>query len=217
MPYCLPKKVMTPHHVKGKADMIRPYMFEGVNYCDREYDLPEVTESGYRFKEIPFMPNVKLVGYYQSWKYFDEYREEILNAFGFKWSPMENCVSVHVRRGDYLNLPKHHPTVTLEYLQSAMKLFPSATFFIFSDDAEWCIQQFWNHPNCYYEGTGDPMADLQKASCCQHHIGSNSSFSFWIAYLSRNPEKQMVFPKNWFGPELDHDTTDLLLPGSIII
>jgi hypothetical protein len=94
--------------------------------------------------------STSLSGYFQTEKYFDFIDSEIREIFTFRdeiiensknYINIENGVSIHVRRGDYLTSPGHHPTQTIEYYTEASKHFdPNSNFYIFSDDPEWCRQ-----------------------------------------------------------------------------
>jgi hypothetical protein len=149
-------------------------------------------------------------------KYLNTVKNDILNC---------NSVCVHIRRGDFLTNPTHG-FVGLEYIVSAMKkikgkidpekignLGPSIKFFIFSDDIEWCKSHIQSKEEIYFvmdspnkEKSGIILEIMKN---CKHFIISNSSFSWWAAWLSENPEKIVIAPKRWFH-EFDADTCDLI-------
>ena len=87
---------------------------------------------------------------------------------------------------------------------------------IFSDDIGWCKENLsdLNNDVVFVEGHRD-YEDLFMMSYCDHNITSNSSFSWWRAWLNTNPLKIVVAPKNWFGPMGPKDTQDLI-PESFI-
>ena len=92
-------------------------------------------------------------------------------------------VSVHVRRGDFAEVGWQEPAA---YFQDAMRRFQSrgATFFIFSDDIDWCRA---NLPEGYFvdHNMGAPHEDLRLMTACRGHvITPKSSFSFWGKWLS---------------------------------
>jgi hypothetical protein len=83
-------------------------------------------------------------------------------------------------------------------------------FVIFSDDIAWCKENFTNPSFTYtfIEGNTD-WEDLMFMSCFSHQIIANSSFSWWGAFLNKNPNKIVIFPEKWFGEIANLDATDL--------
>ena len=216
-----PTTIENPHYEGQQV-----HQFTSFKYSDNIIPLPTFQEQQFHYKPLPFMDYVCLSGYFQSWRYFNQYRKELLAALDFKWEPRGGC-AIHIRRGDFLDKPDVHPVITKEYLLEAMKYVVSKTnseinFFVYSDDEKWCIETF-NEPKfedysivlCHVP---DEYDALQKMSCCEHQITSNSSFGWWAAYLNQNSNKIVVHPKKWFGSEYrHHNTRDLYLSNSIII
>jgi len=104
----------------------------------------------------------------------------------------ENSVAVHVRRGDYEHF---NWLLDEEYYHRAMQkmseLVEDPTFFFFSDDPRWCLRL---GPNLFHYGE---LEDFYLMSQCKHNIIANSSFSFWAAMLNENPDKIVIYPKDW--------------------
>ena len=192
-------------------------------------------------KEFTFDPDMykipdgtNLIGYYQTEKYFKEIRESILGYFSFRpeivnsaslyWKDLiENflsgsiCVSIHVRRGDYTLYPNHHPPCSKDYYDRAISLFaPETKFLVFSDDIEWCRENF-DSPQFHVVDSGSPYVDLKLITMCDHHINANSSFSWWGSWLNPKENKRVICPKNWFGPAINKDTRDVYCEGWEVI
>lgn len=164
------------------------------------------------YKKIIYEKNLFLRGYFQSEKYFKHNREHILDLFSpqkeikdfilRKYSNIiedKNCVSVHIRRGDYLELADYHANLGKEYYIKAMEKYNDAKFVFFSDDIEWCKNTFDNK-NIFIENQPDVL-DLFLMSNIQNNIIANSSFSWWGAWLNENHEKTVISPFRWFGPK----------------
>jgi len=182
---------------------------------------PTYFEESFSYSPLPVPEgDIKLHGYFQSEKYFADYADEIRKEFTFRKkmkAPSTSMVSIHVRRGDYLNLSDHHPVCTSEYYEEAMSKFNGCNFLIFSDDKRWCLKNF-NKENCKISLNSDPAEDLQLMSLCDHHILANSSFSWWGAWLGRNKDKKVIAPKDWFGPaKQGFDTKDLYCEDWIVL
>jgi hypothetical protein len=123
--------------------------------------------------------------------------------------PRVNAVCVHVRRGDYVSTPTHFMGfVGVEYYHRAIDLVAARvshpTFFIFSDDIEWCnthltIDQphaFVRHSRPAEDATEE---DFRLMRACRHFIVGNSTFSWWAAWLSAGAEAVIVAPSKWYA------------------
>lgn len=195
-------------------------------------DFREVVECGFHYTEIPSYPDRSILfsGYFQSEKYFKDYEDEVRDLFMSYEVEIddkirdllekENTCSIHVRRGDFLKYPNNHPVQNMNYFMKAIKQMPKdSIFLIFSDDIEWCKQNFPDLPEKFrfIEGNKD-YEDMYIMSHCKNNIICNSTFSWWGAWLNKNPNKIVVAPTNWFGPAYaGHNTKDLYCDGWVKI
>lgn len=176
-------------------------------------------------------PNIYLVGYWQSEKYFSEVADTLRADFIFRDSLSSQnaelakrigqtmAVSLHVRRGDYASNPKTnaaHGLCSIEYYREAVLYIAEhiehPEFFIFSDDIAWVKSNLEIDFPCWYvdQNKGaESYNDMRLMSLCRHHIVANSSFSWWGAWLGSYPEKRVVAPKNWFQSSAN-DPKDLI-------
>lgn len=152
--------------------------------------------------------NWNLSGYFQSPKYFEEYEPEIKELFNldsYMKRTQINYVSVHVRRGDYKHLKHIHTNLDeTDYYKKAMDLFPEDKFLVFSDDIDWCLENFKGDRIRIWTYQGE-MDSLSFMSACKHHIIANSSFSWWAAYLGINPDRRIIYPSKWVETESRND------------
>lgn len=189
-------------------------------------------EPFFSYKKIPnFIESVKLHGYFQSEKYFIDHKKEIGDLFVIPKEKSEfllkkyslilngNTCSIHVRRGDYVNLQSYHPLQTLDYYKkSYSEIGEDKTFFIFSDDIKWCENNLYFIKNKIYCKDNEDYEDLYLMSMCENNIIANSSFSWWGAWLNQDKKNKIIAPKNWFGPSNSHlGTKDIYLYNWIII
>lgn len=160
-----------------------------------------------------------LDGYWQNPEYFKGIEPEIKKAFSFKLplnkasavlageleSSAGKTCAVHVRRGDYLN-SKSLFLCGKKYFDGALAKIKEITggidrFVIFSDDIEWCRN------NLPLEGSAavfvdwnrgpDSWQDIALMTMCHNAVIPNSSFSFWGAWLNRNPDAKIICPEIW--------------------
>jgi len=174
--------------------------------------------------------NVNLSGYFQSDKYFTHIEQELRSLLTFNNTvqlaantlfpkSQYQTVSIHIRRGDYVNQEQYHPVCSPEYYTEALSQFTDKNynFIVFSDDMEYCKEVFGESENLLYIDNRDPYIDLCLMSMCDHNIIANSSFSWWGAWLNNNKDKKVIAPKQWFGPAYSHYITeDLYCKGWII-
>jgi hypothetical protein len=200
-----------PEYVQGREDVL----------------INEVWNDQQQYQEIEyknewFGRQIVLNGYWQSYKYFDFCRNEMIKDFAFPWELKKGLVGVHVRRGDYVTHITKHPPVTMKYLNIAIRKMVNCgytKFKFFSDDITWCITcgVHLNFPTCEFEySTGQTeVQDFIDMSSCESQIISNSTLSWMAAEFNRNPRKLVISPSedNWFGKDNKHLTVkDLLRP-----
>jgi hypothetical protein len=134
------------------------------------------------------------------------------------WEMKPGVVSIHVRRGDYVNLQNKHILYDIEYMKRATGYFRDKgfdNFKVFSDDIPWCREEFakpeFAGMNIEFAANPDEMADVIDMSQCEHHINSSSTFSWMGAWINRNPNKIVVTPVDWFKPGWGGlDTSDIV-------
>jgi len=154
--------------------------------------------------------NMKLLGYFQSPKYFDKYREEVKNLFTFPEINLSNImdtntVGVHIRRGDYVHYSEHD-ILTEEYFHRAIESVGEGNVIICTDDPEWVRKRF-NYP---VSSLSSDLEDLYFLSQCRRLIISNSSFSWWGAYLGVEKDT-VIAPEEWFGDPGPYDYQDIYM------
>lgn len=199
-------------------------IFQKLNVSDPINIIDSLT---YPFEFIPhqYIPlgNFFISGFFQSEKYFVHNRQEIIdfikmpesigNVITSKYSSVlaQKTTSIHVRRGDYVIHPNHHPTQSLDYYLSAIELVKDKTdiFVVFSDDIQWCKNNFKDLNAIYIENEKDYI-ELYLMSFCNNNIIANSSFSWWGAWLNENKNKIVIGPKLWFGSSITHKTDDII-------
>lgn len=164
-------------------------------------------------------------GYWQYYKYFESVRKDVISAFQFVpdsdernkslISKMnnENCVSIHVRRGDYLKSKEYKGICGIDYYKKAIDLVRSnisnPSYQIFSNDIEWCKNNITplleNSPVTFVDWNvgANSFRDMELMSKCRANIIANSSFSWWAAYLNQNDSKLVVAPQKWTNRKVE--------------
>lgn len=156
--------------------------------------------------------NNYMVGYYQSINYIksnmsiiqselqiiDKLEGKNLNVY----NEIKKCnsVCIHVRRGDYVG--SSFEVCNVNYYLDAIKLMKSkikdAHFYVFSDDICWVKANFNLDNTTYIDWKNNQYQDLKLMSGCKNFIMSNSSFSYWAQFLSKNDKKVVIAPSMWY-------------------
>ena len=167
--------------------------------------------------------NTYMIDCFQCEKYFLDIREELLKELvvrtplnektieiSKKISSTHNSVAIHARqlRGAPnivgASAPEGYMQKTFSYYEQAIEHMgshlKSPHFFCFGDDPAW-LHQNWNsnYPATFVShnnGQEEAVQDFHLMSLCKHFIIGNSSFSWWPAWLSENPDKIVIAPKN---------------------
>jgi len=179
-----------------------------------------------------------LVGYFQSSKYFDTYKEKILQLLKISNKQLvlkvlyenqinfDSTISIHFRLGDYKKYPEVYPILTTEYyinsinyiLSQKSTLTPVRNILYFCEDEDFndalqiIIQLQHIYTDLTFERADNKLLDWQQMllmSLCKDNIIANSTFSWWAAYFNSNLSKNVCYPATWFKTTAGHNTTDL--------
>ena len=216
--------------LKSLSSFVKPPLKQLV-YREQSHKFSEI--QGKNFPD----ENIKLYGYFQSYKYFQENQEKIyrlIKLFEHQSSVKEkfsngffvDCVSMHFRIGDYKHIQQHHPIQTVDYYKTALSQLIKDTK---KDDWKVCLFYELKDKNDVYEirekltskfknvkfvDIDHQMADWEQMiamSLCQHNIIANSTFSWWGAYLNQG-NNNVYYPSKWFGRgkgSLNEELSDL--------
>jgi hypothetical protein len=206
------------------------HLFPTIKLSESIHVDRHVRERGFEFKNYGCDPNVSTMfnGYFQSALYFPDIDPHdifklpdddlaVVNERSNEWRQTgKTLVSVHVRHGDYLTptTKAFHGILDVNYYRRAVDklkdlgviIMENTLFVIFSDDIEWCKENFGFLSNIYYVNEKDYI-EMVLMSKCDHHIVANSSFSWWGAYLNKSKDKEVIGPTRWFLAPLN--TKDL--------
>jgi len=201
------------------ANNIRPSYFNSERFFNFDDEMFKIND------------NTSINGYFQSEKYFEHCKDEIFNILEIKPEILitakqqipevnNELVSIHIRRSDYLVLGNYHSLNGVDYVNSAIEELGGQNnyhFIICSDDVNWCESIWGNNKNFTIIKDNSPYVDFTILSLCHHHIISNSSFSWWSSYLSKNKNKKIIAPSNWFGPNMSTTILDDLYTKNMIV
>jgi hypothetical protein len=186
-------------------------IFKNLKILQSALPITKYIEVPFQFQDIVFEDGANYNGFFQCEKFFMHNRDFILEMFEpndtikkyitEKYAAIlsfKTC-AIHVRRGDFLKFSHIHTVQDLAYYQSGIKALQMfERYVVFSDDIAWCKNNFIGENFIFIENEKDYI-DLFLMSMCDNQIISNSSFSWWAAWLNNNPDKKVVAPIKWFN------------------
>lgn len=204
-----------------------------VNFYEKKQNLYKEKKE-FIFDSMAFsQQQVYFIGTWQSELYFKNIAEHVKKEFVFNppqdvintnlIKEIKNCnaVSIHLRRGDYLNSQwnkRHYIIKDLSYYSNAITIINEQVtdphFFIFSDDINW-VKNNLSLSNCTYIDNNkgnNSFIDMYLMSLCRHNIIANSTFSWWAAWLNSNAKKIVIMPDKW----LNDDSCEGIFPDEWI-
>lgn len=163
--------------------------------------------------------NYDICGYFQDdLFYLEDIKNELCKFINYKLSenviidsgilPDGNSVSVHIRRGDYVNNKfsnKVHKILDLDYYLNSINFFniDTTVFYIFTDDINWVEKFLLSRININYIFASKlGLSDLEEfflMSKCKNNIIANSTYSWWAAFLNSSAENIIISPSAWFN------------------
>lgn len=236
-----------PHARLRESGRLRPFLYGGgsdVLSRFRRRVLPCTT----RVLQMPTAFSVEpptsdaqyVIGVFQSAAMVEAITPKVRRAFEFAplegqanlalAREMEACqsVAIHVRKAsDYQRRVWYQDTCPVDYYQRAVDYMRSRLnnphFYVFTDNVEWVRDNLAGFP--YTLVAGNPSSgwgqhfDMQLMSLCHHNILSNSTYSWWGAWLNAHEDKQVVLPTTWFNPNscADHTSRPVQCEGWVAV
>jgi hypothetical protein len=236
MDVCYPNFDSHIEFLRGVCDWTRHAeeyrsIFKNVDFHKNKQSTPRIVNNRYidfYYEDITPQSGDHFHGYFQSEKYFYSKQfikwlfepSDIVSTRLDAYKPLFNVgttCSIHVRRGNYLQLESIHPPLNMEYYNRAMGVLEDMDdvdmYLIFSNDIEWCKQNFTGDRFVFIQDTD--YIELYLGSMCTHHILANSSFSTWMAILGERDASKVICPgtEDWFGPELPYNYARDIVPN----
>ena len=188
--------------------------------------------TGYDSMIDQISPSIGIIGYFQSYKHVNKVESDGRSIDIALKSPstwfVETSdqiiksgisVAIHVRRGDYLQNTQNLGLLTDEYFIGVLSEISESheinKVFIFSDSIESAGNLQTKILNCPSEvimppDNQHPAESLLLQRLCTFKVISNSTFSWWSAYLSAYPENVFA-PTPWYR---NQDEPDFLIPDN---
>lgn len=204
------------HARRNGYDMKLPYKKELPFSIRKNFaiDVPKdmkgtYQEPTYHYTPIPPTAQGYFSGFFQSSKYFDDYKDEIKELYKefISDKKKEGVAGIHVRMGDYLKLSQRFKSPTKDFIERAIKeLSPHIKrLLVFSDEMDKAVElvksckgseRFTITPSNDMCETNE-IYDLYFMTSCEELIMSCSSFSWWAAYLGEH--KKVIVDKKWYN------------------
>lgn len=201
--------------------VISPYPFPRkiiklLSVVKSDHWVDEAAMTPEKFESLNVESSARLIGYWQNASYFEPIEKTLRTDFILNYEYYRNgnpalprlkqgaTLGIHVRRGDYVTSLNHvgaQRALPISYYLSAIDHVRSvrevSLIVVVSDDPEWC-QRHFTDPRCVIVNSGNrSIEDFSLLQKCDHHVVSNSSFSWWAAWLADSPNHFVVAPAKW--------------------
>jgi hypothetical protein len=156
-------------------------------------------------------------GWRQSLKYWEHCEDRVRAQFKFKANFLAHIkrkfgkalarptIAISVRRGDFVGNPNYAQLPPAYYYLALLDMFPNwreSNVILFSDDMGYCRVHFEGLPNVFFADGLNGIEQLALMSMCNDFIVSNSTFSWWGAYLGEKFGTRVIRPRHVFdGPQ----------------
>lgn len=198
---------------KIKRDVFRASALRKGVYCEPHFHFDPAF---FKLSGVEILLN----GHFQSPRYFESVAALLRERFQLEAPLSEKAadwaakiaaspcsVSLHVRRGDYLQAPHAalHDALDRGYYDRAVNLVQRLAgerveFFLFSDEPDFIAEAFADLPGAHVvrSDTSTSWEDMFLMARCRHNIIANSSYSWWGAWLNAAQDKCVIAPARWF-------------------
>lgn len=183
--------------------------------------------------DIYFQDNAIYQGYFQSEIFFSPYQDLIRDKFRLKQRFVtqfqskykelyqnNSIVTIHIRRTDYqnqghLNLGGDDLSLPLDYYEKAIERYngQNVHFLFISDDEDFVNRNFKKITNKTIS-TDPEIMDFQHLLNADGCIISNSTFSWWGAWLNNKAGKIIYAPKYFMGWRVKQEVPQNIYPSS---
>ena len=195
-----------------------------LKYKYKAHLIEENDSFSFRNFELEKNENFYFCGYWQNYRYFQNYRDELAEQFvpniindeleaAISYLELEQPIIVHIRRGDYKSY-RGGACLSLQYYYSAISHLRDISgndrkILIFTDDIDFCKENFCSYSNVEYFSERFQLSDVNEfyaMTKSKYYIIANSTFSWWAAYLSNSNDKVVI------APVVDQWNSDFYLP-----
>lgn len=169
-------------------------------------------EKQFHYKKVELdNKDYDLEGWYQSEKYFDinsvksyfQFESSLLTNLKIKYKEAfaKKTILISIRRGDFVDHPDYFQLPIQYYIQALISNFrdwSNSSLIILSDDVEYCKYHFSFLENVYFANQLSAIEQLALSSMCDDFIISNSTFSWWCAWLGEKENSKVIRPLHYF-------------------
>lgn len=231
----LDKLNISKYHLLSNICSKQYGLLRGINNSDLKSKTFSFFKYGKENEDFVFQDISKykyIDGYWQNESYFNNIKDILISEFSYEGKfdnsrlllnnkiKDENSVGIHVRRGDYLSLDMYE-VLSLDYFQNSINIInekvDNPIFYIFSDDICWCKEAFNDFENVRFVEGNSALEDFELLKSCKHKIISNSTFSWWAAWLSDSAYSINIAPSEWYKDKTTNKKCKISLLNNFLI